>query len=90
MVRTISNKSRVNPNYLSWKTGVFKFENTPLDEAITHLNAFYDNPIVSETDLKECAVTGVFNNQKIEEIIEALALSCNLEFSKKNNKFILK
>ncbi len=88
--QSISEKTRANTNVLSWKTGHFTFENTPIDEAIRDINSYYDQMIINESQEEECRITGVFKNQKLDEIIEALALSCNLEFSKKNNKFILK
>lgn len=87
--KQISNKENVDQNYLSWQTGLFNFENTSLSNVINDLESFYGN-IIDLEDLKECTFSGSFNNQKIEDILEALALSCNLELTKFNNRFQIK
>ncbi|MFK8037544.1 MAG: FecR family protein [Crocinitomicaceae bacterium] len=86
----ISQKTDVNMNDLSWNTGEFYFENTPIPTVIKFLESFYGDVIDSNIESDHCSFSGSFSNQKIDGIIEALVLSCNLEFSKENNRFILK
>ena len=87
----ISEKTVVNDNVLSWKTGEFNFSNTPIDEAVKFLESFFGDVIDLELKSQEkCEFTGSFSNQNIDGIIEAIVLSCNLEFSKENDRFILK
>lgn len=86
----ISPKEQVGPNYLAWKTGKFYFDNTPITVVIKFLESFYGDVIDANIETNDCAFTGSFSNQNVDEIIEALVLSCNLEFSKEDNRFILK
>ncbi len=85
----ISEKSMANPNFLSWKTGQFYFDNTPIMEVVKFLEAFFGDVIDTQFENKDCSFTGSFKNQNLDGIIEALVLSCNLEFSKENNRFTL-
>ena len=87
---TISNKMHADPNYLSWKTGVFTFEDTPLEDVVDALNTFYLDYNIKLSTESDCRLTGHFDNFKIEKFIEAITLSCNLESSKEDHKFILK
>jgi len=88
--KSISEITKVKPNYLSWKTGEFTFDDIPLPEAINDLKTYFTDAIIAYNSSHVCGVTGKFNHQNIDEIIEAIALSCNLEFSKEGNKLILK
>jgi len=67
-------------NYQSWKTGVFVFDSTPIEEVVEDLNSFYGNRIrlVSTTP---CDFTTTFDNASLEDVIKILQLSCNLDVS---------
>jgi ferric-dicitrate binding protein FerR (iron transport regulator) len=72
-------KSKItNPNYLSWKTGVFVFDDTPLTEAIKELNRYYQKPIVLKTDKTNLLFSARFDKDKQENIIEIINLTFNL------------
>jgi len=69
----------VDANYLSWKSGEFHFENTPLEEVIAEMNKFYPETITFERmTTKNLAITGDFNNRPVEELIEVIVLTCGL------------
>ena len=68
-----------NKNYLAWKTGVFQFDETPLDQAIKDLNTFYEAKLkLSEANTTFCSLTAKFNNKPLAEIIEILKLTCDI------------
>lgn len=66
------------PNYHSWRSGKFEFENTPLKFAIRDINGWYDKEIVLSGAF-DCNVTASFNNASQKEIIESLKGPCNFE-----------
>lgn len=75
----ISAVETVDENFLSWKTGNFVFESTPLDEAIFLLNKFYTRKIILTNTNNIPLFNGKFNNEKLENIIEAIVLTCNVK-----------
>ncbi|WP_106830309.1 FecR family protein [Parabacteroides pacaensis] len=62
-------EEEADPNYLSWKTGILRFNRTPLSEVIKDLNQYYGVTIIrrAETDNPELTVT--FNNLPVEEAL---------------------
>ena len=67
-------------NYLSWRTGIFHFEDTPLDEVVAELNKFYPEKITVDRKISpEHSITGEFDNRPVEELIEVIVLTCGLE-----------
>jgi ferric-dicitrate binding protein FerR (iron transport regulator) len=80
-----------NVNYLAWKTGDFKFKEAKISEAIEDLNTYYKTKIVIENNqVFECSLTANFENEKLENIIEVIKLTCNVNVIKESNKYILK
>jgi ferric-dicitrate binding protein FerR (iron transport regulator) len=79
-----------NPNYTSWKTGVFTFKQTPLKTVINDLNTFYDNQIQLSPDVDtDCGLTSTFNNVPLPDIIEVLKLTCNLSIQKTKDGYLI-
>ena len=87
----VSKVTEVNLNFLSWKTGEFKFEDDEITKVVDDLKTVYDNEIlISDGIDPNCKFTGTFKNQEIEHIIEAIALSCDLEFIIENDTIVIK
>lgn len=74
-----------NPNYLSWKTGVFLFEDTPLADVINDLNSYYPKTIFMKTDKPDLLFTAQFNNINEADILEILQLTFNLTIQENTN-----
>lgn len=73
-------KSQItNPNYLSWKTGVFKFEDTPLESVLNDLNNYYNKPIKTTKEISDLLFTAEFEHTSQKDILEILQLTFNLE-----------
>ncbi len=66
------------PNYHSWRTGKFNFENVPLKFAIRDLNGWFDKEIVLSGQF-DCNVTGSFNKNNQKDILNSLKGPCNFE-----------
>ena len=60
---------RPESNVTSYKTRVFVFQNVPLHEVASQLNAVYDTKITVADAVKDCPITVDFNDERIEEII---------------------
>jgi ferric-dicitrate binding protein FerR (iron transport regulator) len=84
---TLTKSSIDNPNYLSWKTGVFVFENTPLETVVHDLNRFYKHQIVLIDPKPEQQFTARFNNAKLDDVLEILSLTCNLSIEENNQTY---
>lgn len=76
-----------NPNYLSWKTGKFVFEDTPLETVINDLNRFYKKPIILLNSHPQQHLTACFDNAKLEDIIKIIELTCKLPIEDNNNTY---
>ena len=80
-------KSQItNPNYLSWKTGVFQFEDTPLPDVIKNLNRYYTKPIKLTTTKQERLFTAHFEQAKQKDILQILIITFNLNI-RENTSF---
>ena len=79
-------------NFLSWKTGVLSFRNTPLMEALDEIADYYGIAISVAADTQAEAanahLTAQFNNQSITDVLDEVKLFTGLETSKEDNKII--
>ena len=72
--------TETNLNYLSWKTRIFKFNETLLSEVVAYLESAYDKKIIIRSkDLEELKFSASFNNQSLEKVLKVIALSLNIE-----------
>ena len=86
----MSEKNDASKNYLGWKTGVFKFEDTRLDEVIIELNQYYNNQIEIKGKAKSTKLTASFENLPLEEVIEIIVITCSVKSEVVKDKTILK
>lgn len=56
-------------NYLSWKTGQLRFENTPLEEVIEDLSEYYKVPVRSRMMIRGEKLTATFNQIPLDQVI---------------------
>jgi ferric-dicitrate binding protein FerR (iron transport regulator) len=77
-----------NPNYLSWKTGSFKFNHTPLKQVISDLNTYYDKKIViDEKKPVDCNLTAQFNQTSQQDILNIIKLTCTCEIRENEDRY---
>ncbi|MEQ9402384.1 MAG: FecR domain-containing protein [Cyclobacteriaceae bacterium] len=79
-------KSTIDPNYLTWKTGIFTFRNTSAQQAIQQLADHHKVQIEFQNidELKNCTITSVFDNQSWVDIIQEISLIHSFEFNLQN------
>lgn len=69
-----------NPNYLSWKTGNFKFNNTPLQQVVEELNTYYTKTIkINQDKPVECNLTAQFKQTSLRDIMNIIKLTCKCD-----------
>ena len=82
-----------DPNFLSWKTGQLKFDNTPIDQVASVLSNHYNLNIVADSALlkqpKIQTITASFNKQSIEAVLEEIKVLVNISNRKQNDTIIL-
>lgn len=77
-------------NALSYKTGIFSFNNTDLKSVIDKINKTYDARIrLGNEKLANCRVTVSFTNEKLDTVIEVLAETLNLTVTRKEQEILL-
>jgi len=87
--RNIQKTFNTDPNYLSWKTGIFEFEGTDLAQVAASLNTFYRSKPILLKDLNPgtCALTAHFEGSKIEAVLDVLTATCGLQWMEKEQHF---
>lgn len=56
-------------NYLSWKTGVLRFHNTPLEEVIEDLTDYYNVSVKSRTSIRGERLTATFESLPLDHVL---------------------
>ncbi|MEQ9467530.1 MAG: DUF4974 domain-containing protein [Ekhidna sp.] len=79
-------KEAPSENIMSWRNGIFNFNNTPLNEALTELSEYYDVEFqLSNADLQQCRVSATFNKQPLSEVLSTLSSILKVKTSLKDN-----
>jgi transmembrane sensor len=72
-------------NFMAWKTGVLRFEDADLKTVTHDLEKQYGKTVrIREPKLENCHFTGSFEKQKLEEVLEVLRLTLNLQAEEKD------
>ncbi len=80
----------MDQNFLSWKTGVFTFDHTPVTEALQQLGYYYDRHLIYEKEGSVPEITTTFENQPIETVQEELNLLLNTTSITRNDTILFK
>ncbi len=65
-------------NFLTWKTGRFEFIKTPTTDALNTIADYFDKQLIIQTSIHD-SITGVFDNQPLNEILKEIALTTSLK-----------
>ncbi len=83
-------KSNDNPNFISWKSKVLKFEDAVMSIVIKDIEQFYKVKLVFENpQLANCTLTSVFENESIEDVLETLTVIFDITYKKLDSNRIL-
>jgi len=87
----LSLSTKIDLNYMAWKTKRFVFEDQSLDEVAAALNKVYGSEITIPSDsLKAAKITTSFNDQPLEAILNVLTETLDLECVELNGRILLK
>jgi transmembrane sensor len=79
-----------NPNSIAWKNKALVFKKTPLREVLNTVQNYFKTSIkVKNEDLLNCRFTSAFKDPTLEEVIEAISLSLNLQVDHQSNVYTL-
>ena len=82
-----------DPNFLSWKTGMLLFDNTPIDQVATTLSNHYKVFIKADSGLMKLPVvptiTAKFDRQSIEGVLEEIKLLVNISHRNQHDTILL-
>jgi ferric-dicitrate binding protein FerR (iron transport regulator) len=84
----ISNQ-HTDENYLSWKTGILSFDNTPLPEVCRTLSKHYDQRIECVVDDPSLSLTGSFHKEELEDVLSTIGLTFDLHITHEENTIVL-
>jgi ferric-dicitrate binding protein FerR (iron transport regulator) len=86
----VTRHANSNPNYLSWKTKIFYFNEKPLSVVFSELSEVYRFTYrFSDPTLSALKLTGQFLNQPVPEIITAISKTFDIAINNKNGVYII-
>jgi transmembrane sensor len=75
---------------IAWKDNLLTFKGEDIDNLILKLQRWYNVEIVLKNDkLRKCRFTGAFDNETIEQALEALKLTTPFSYSMHENKIVI-
>ncbi len=85
-----SKTANTDPNYLSWKTEILRFEGDSLGKVLHDLKRVHNINIETQSEeISNLRFTSVFDNQSPDTIIRIICTTFNLEYNKEGNIYIL-
>lgn len=79
-----------NLNILSWKTGVLEFENTPLSEAVSYMQTFFEKEIVfQDSVIKVCLFNATLKKTDFPEMLQMLRMIYGIKYAERDGIYYL-
>lgn len=86
---TILKTTRVDENYLSWKTQQMVFRETSLSQVFQIISKTYGVDVKCATDIEEdLFLTSIFDHEPLDIILESIGKSFNLTYKKDGQKVV--
>lgn len=73
-----------------WKTGVFRFEGAKIEEIVKLLTRWYPVEFLITDDSGRCSYSGEFHRSSLEQVLEILSYTLNLEYEIHENTVRIK
>jgi len=87
----LSLSTKIDMNFMAWKTRSFVFKDQSLCEVVAALNKVYGSDISIPSDsLKTAKITSSFNDQPLEAILNVLTETLDLDCVEYNGRILLK
>lgn len=79
-------QQNADKNFLSWKTGVIRFNAEPLGDVSLFLSKHYDTDIkLASSSLKNYSITTVLDNLDLEEALSVISITLDIKYEKKDS-----
>ncbi|HEY3370348.1 MAG TPA: FecR domain-containing protein [Prolixibacteraceae bacterium] len=85
----IIRSANLNINYLTWKTGILTFNDTPLNEVCFELSKYYKKSVKTAAPVSNKSLTGTFKNEKLEDILKTIELTLDVQAEISGNETII-
>jgi ferric-dicitrate binding protein FerR (iron transport regulator) len=87
---TLDKKANQDENFISWKTRKLVFHEERLEVVFRKIEQTYGTAIqITSPEILECRLTAAFDNQSLENIMDILKATFNLELEKQNDLVIV-
>ena len=86
VIREIQKQSIEDKNFRSWQNQILAFHNQSISEITKKLSEHFHRNIQSDESLANCRFTVSFDHSTLEEALEILKLTGDLEISTSNNQ----
>lgn len=78
-------------NAMAWKENRLQFDNQPLGQVASALERYFGKKVVVANDqLANCRFMGDFPNPKLQELLDAMAFTMELEIVEENGQIVIK
>lgn len=68
-------------DFIAWKDGILKFDNTKLDKVLQTLSRWYGVDFVLQDDrLKDCTIIGEYHNESLISVLENLKFVLKIDY----------
>lgn len=79
--QSVATQPTVALNQIAWTESKLVFRNTPMGEVAKTLERWYGTPVTLEGEsLRQCPLTGTFQNQSLREVMTLIALTNRFQF----------
>ena len=79
--QSITTQPTVAANQIAWTESKLVFRNTPMGEVAKTLERWYGTPVTLEREsLRQCPLTGTFQNQSLREVMTLIAMTNRFQF----------
>jgi ferric-dicitrate binding protein FerR (iron transport regulator) len=88
---SIEKELNTDPNFMSWKTGIFLFNNELLPKAIELFSEYYHVEFkIQDENIKSLTLSGKFEKKSLDEMLEILEITLQIKVDKKNGQYWLR
>ena len=87
--KKITISANTDRNYLSWKTGLLTFYDTPIDEVCAALSEFYKHKVISSLGDKSLSLTGSFQDEPLEDILNTIQLTLDVQITQSDEEILI-
>lgn len=77
-------------NYMSWRTGEFAFNDTPLLEVVNDLQKYYNVEFKVSKRVSNCKVTANFKNLSVNQVCDALESILSVKVNQKGTNLVIR